>query len=310
MNFNKPKFWDNKFNLFTFLLIPFSMIMFIIIFLRKKLIKELNFNLPIICVGNIYLGGTGKTPLSIFIAKELLRLGKRPLIVRKFYNSHADEHALIKKEFKNFLLCKNRVSGIYEAEKKKFDTVILDDGFQDYKIKKNVNIICFNQRQLIGNGLLLPAGPLRENLSSLKKAQIVLINGKKNIKFEQKILKINKNLSIFYSIYKPKNITRFKNKKLYAVAGIGNPNNFFQTLKDFNLKVKKKFVFPDHYQFSKNELLNIIEEAKDNNCKVITTEKDYCRIKKFNYRNFEYLKVSLEIKNKKKFINKILRAYA
>ena len=310
MNFNKPKFWDNKFNLFTFLLIPFSMIMFIIIFLRKKLIKELNFNLPIICVGNIYLGGTGKTPLSIFIAKELLRLGKRPLIVRKFYNSHADEHALIKKEFKNFLLCKNRVSGIYEAEKKKFNTVILDDGFQDYKIKKNLNIICFNQKQLIGNGLLIPAGPLRENLSSLKKAQIVLINGKKNNKFEQKILKINKNLSIFYSIYKPKNINRFKNKKLYAIAGIGNPNNFFQTLKDFNLRVKKKFVFPDHYQFSKNELLNIIEEAKVNNCKVITTEKDYCRIKKFNYRNFEYLKVSLEIKNKKKFINKILRAYA
>ena len=70
MNFNKPKFWDNKFNLFTFFLIPFSIIMFVIIFLRKKLIKEFNFNLPIICVGNIYLGGTGKTPLSIFIAKE------------------------------------------------------------------------------------------------------------------------------------------------------------------------------------------------------------------------------------------------
>tara|TARA_B100000941_G_scaffold114884_1_gene80712 strand:- start:16 stop:870 length:855 start_codon:yes stop_codon:yes gene_type:complete len=283
--------------------------MFVIIFLRKKLIKEFNFNLPIICVGNIYLGGTGKTPLSIFIAKELLRLGKKPLIVRKFYKSHVDEHILIKKEFKNFFLCKNRVSGIHEAEKKRFNTVILDDGFQDYKIKKNLNIICFNQKQLIGNGLLIPAGPLRENLSSLKKAQIVLINGKKNNKFEQKILKINKNLSIFYSIYKPKNINRFKNKKLYAIAGIGNPNNFFQTLKDFNLRVKKKFVFPDHYQFSKNELLNIIEEAKVNNCKVITTEKDYCRIKKFNYRNFEYLKVSLEIKNKKKFINKILRVY-
>ena len=118
MNFNKPKFWDNKFNLFTFFLIPFSIIMFVIIFLRKKLIKEFNFNLPIICVGNIYLGGTGKTPLSIFIAKELLRLGKKPLIVRKFYKSHADEHILIKKGFKNFLLCKNRVSGIYEAEKK------------------------------------------------------------------------------------------------------------------------------------------------------------------------------------------------
>ena len=310
MNFNNPKFWDTKFNLITFFLIPFSIITFVIIFLRKKIIKKINFNLPIICVGNIYLGGTGKTPLSIFIAKELLRIGKKPLIVRKFYNSHLDEHSLIKKEFKNFLLCENRVSGIFKAKQRNFDTVILDDGFQDYKIKKNLNIICFNQRQLIGNGLLLPAGPLRESLSSLKKAQLVLINGKRNIKFERKILKINKNLSIFYSCYKPINIRKFKKKKLYAIAGIGNPNNFFQTLKDFNLDVKKKFFFPDHYQFSKNEILKIIEEAKDNNCKVIMTEKDYYRIKKFNNRNLEYLKVSLEIKNKKKFIDKILEAYA
>ena len=84
--------------------------------------------------------------------------------------------------------------------------VILDDGFQDRKIKKNLNIICFNQKQLIGNGFILPSGPLREGLKSLNKANIILINGKKDKNFEDKVLSINKDLEIFYSNYRPSKI--------------------------------------------------------------------------------------------------------
>ena len=118
-----------------------------------------------------------------------------------------------------------------------YDTVILDDGFQDYKIKNKMAIICFNQHQLIGNGLVLPSGPLRESLKSLDNANIILINGEEDGNFEKKILN-NKNLKIFYSFYKPLNIEQFK-KKLVALASIGNPNNFFKLLNDHNLKVKK-----------------------------------------------------------------------
>ena len=256
MKLNKPKFWDKKDSSLGSLLYPLSLIVLLFIFLKKKFTKIKNFNTPIICVGNIYIGGTGKTPTSIYLAHELLRLGKNPVILRKYYKNHIDEHNLIRENFKNLILCQNRVDELRNIEKKDFDTVILDDGFQDYKIKKNLSILCFNENQLIGNGLVLPFGPLRENINSLKNANIILINGRKNSAFENKILKINKNLKIFYSHYKPLNINQFKNKKLLAIAGIGNPNNFFQLLKTNDLDVKKELIFPDHYEFTKTEIEN------------------------------------------------------
>ena len=216
----KPKFWNKKVSLISILLLPLSLITILIVFFKKKLIKQNTFNIPIICIGNIYIGGTGKTPISIFLADEISKLDKKPVILRKFYNSHLDEHELIKNNFKSFMLCENRFEGIKKIEDTEFNVVILDDGLQDYKIKKHLNIVCFNQNQLVGNGLVLPSGPLRESLSSLKDVEIVIINGMKNKDFEDKILNINKNLKVFYSHYKPLNLDDFRNKKLFALAGI------------------------------------------------------------------------------------------
>ena len=309
MRLNKPKFWDTKNNFISILLFPLSLIVLLFIYVKKKITKVIKFNIPIICVGNIYIGGTGKTPTSIFLAKELLRLGKNPVILRKFYRSHKDEHNLIKKKFTNLILSKNRIDGIRKAEREKYDSVILDDGFQDYKIQKDLSILCFNQNQLVGNGLVLPSGPLRESLSSICSAQIILINGKKNEAFEKKILNINKNLRIFYSSYKPENIDQFKNKKLLAIAGIGNPDNFFQLIEENGLNINKKLVFPDHYEFNKIEIQNIKNEVRDNNYQIIMTEKDYFKIKEFDIDNLEYLKISLEINDKEKFIKTIHNLY-
>ena len=108
------------------------------------------------------------------------------MIVRKFYKGHVDEHNLIKEKFNDLILEKNRVLAIKKAQKLGYDIIILDDGFQVRKIKKDLSIICFNQNQLIGNGFVLPAGPLRESLGALKDANVVLINGKKDDSFEKK----------------------------------------------------------------------------------------------------------------------------
>ena len=309
MKLNKPKFWDVKYSLISFLLIPFTLIVLIIIFLKKKITREIKFNIPIICVGNIYLGGTGKTPTAIYVANALKNMGKNPVILRKFYKNHIDEHKLIKNSFNNLILCKNRVDGIREAEKANFNVVVLDDGFQDYKINKDLNILCFNQLQLVGNGLVLPSGPLRENLNSINLANIVIINGNRDINFEKKILKINNDLEIFYSNYRPINMEQFKGNKLLAIAGIGNPNNFFDLLKKNNLLVEKKMIFPDHYEFTEIEINNIIEESVSKNYQIIMTEKDYFKVKSFNYNKIKFLKVVLEIKNKDKLIKKICEIY-
>jgi tetraacyldisaccharide 4'-kinase len=303
MKFNKPKFWDDKNSIISILLFPVSLITLFIIFLRKKIIKTIKFDIPIICIGNIYVGGTGKTPAAIFLANELLRLGKNPVILRKFYQSHSDEHAFIKNQFENLILCKNRIEGIRKAKQFNYDTVILDDGFQDCRIKKSINILCFNERQLVGNGRLIPSGPLRDNLNSLKEADIILINGSKNENFEKKILEINKNLKIFYSSYEPKNIDDFKNKKLLAIAGIGNPSNFFELLEKHNLNIEDRLIFPDHYQFNQIEINKIIEQSEKKQCQIVMTVKDYFKVKHFNIQKSGYLEVSLKINDKKDFIN-------
>lgn len=309
MKIFKPNFWNSKLNFFSIILLPLSFLFKALIFIKKIIIKEKKFKIPIICIGNIYLGGTGKTPLSIFLGNELIKRKKEPVIVRKFYLNHKDEHDLIKKNFKNFLTHKKRIVALSEAEERNFDSVILDDGFQDLRIKKDLNILCFNQDQLIGNGYVLPAGPLREDLSAIKKTDIVIINGDKNKFFEEELFKINQKVLIYYSKYIPQNINDFKEKKLFVFAGIGNPENFFRLLENNNLKIHKKFKFPDHYMLSKKELLEIIDEAKKNNCQILTTEKDYFRIKDYKFDEIKYLKISVQINDKEKLIDRILKIY-
>ena len=143
MKLYKPKFWDNK-NFISLSLFPLSLIIQLVIFFKKNFTKVSKFKIPVVCIGNIYVGGTGKTPLSILVSKELSKIGKKPVIIRKYYKEHMDEHSMIKENFSHLILNSDRTGAIQEAQNKNFDTAILDDGFQDYKIKKDLSIICFN----------------------------------------------------------------------------------------------------------------------------------------------------------------------
>ena len=306
MHFRKPRYWDDKFSFISLLLLPISFIIVVLAFIKKSITHKIKHKIKVICVGNLYLGGTGKTPLAIDLVKSLKKLGKKTTLIKKFYKNHIDEFNLIKSNKISYFSDKNRNTAILKAKKNKYNVVVLDDGFQDPSFYKDLSIICFNEKQLIGNGRIIPAGPLRQSISSLKNSKIIVINGKKNIKFEQKILAISKSIEIYYSNYRPVNTNEFKNYDLIAFAGIGNPENFFSLLKESKLKVKKTISYPDHYKFSKNELLKIISTAKKNNLKIITTEKDHYRIKHFKLKDIRYLKTKLEIKNKNKLIKNIL----
>ncbi len=307
MKILKPKFWIYKYHLLTILLFPISLIFSLFVFLKKKLIKKLKFPIPVICVGNIYVGGTGKTPLALFICKKLREKGKNPAIIKKYYPNHRDEFEFLKYHFKNIIIKDNREDAIYEAKKEGYDCVVLDDGFQDYKIKKDFQILCFNSKQLIGNGYVLPAGPLRENLSAVKDVQAIVINGDYNYEFERKISKINNNLKIYYSNYKIKNCEKFLNKNFLAFAGIGNPSNFFDLLEANNIKLKKKISYPDHYEFSDIEIKNLINDAKKNNLNIVTTEKDHFRIKKYNFDEIGFVELNLEFNSNEEILENILK---
>ena len=300
MKLKKPKFWEiSELSFWAILLFPISILYLLISFLFK--IKSSNkFEIPIICIGNIYIGGTGKTPLAKEIFQITKSLGKNPAFDKKYYDYLEDEINMLQKTGKTFFLNK-RKNSIEALIKNGHDLAILDDGFQDLSINKNFSIICFNQKQWIGNGLVIPAGPLRERLSSLKRADCILINGNKDAKIENKIYKENKSAKIFYSKYVPINIDRFKEKKICAFAGIGNPSNFFELLKENNLNLVNTFSYPDHHNYTYTEIENMVK--KFNDCVFLTTEKDYYRFELGSVKNFkiEYLKIKLEIEDKDNF---------
>jgi len=307
MKLFKPKFWDKQTTLIGILLMPISIFLQILVLLKSKITKRIKVSIPIICVGNIYIGGTGKTPLTLEIVSILKELNKKVAIVKKDYQNQQDEFKLI--ESKEVRLFKNvsRITSINNAISNGFETVVLDDGFQDFSVERSLDIVCFNEKQLIGNGMTLPSGPLREPFSSLKRCQIIMINGETNLEFEKKIKDTSNNISIYYSKYLPTNIENFKNQNLLAFAGVGNPENFFNLLLKNNLNIIKKISFPDHYNYSLKELKDLINYSKEKKLKLITTEKDYFRIKHFKLPEIVSLNVKLEILNRNNFQKEIIK---
>ena len=303
MKLKKPKFWDNsKLSIWSILFFPFSLIYFFLSYI-KQLKRSKKFLVPVVCVGNIYLGGTGKTPLAKEIFKITKSLGKNPAFVKKYYDYLQDEIEMLNEVGKTFA-AKERAEGIELLIKNNNDIAILDDGFQDSSIRKSFSILCFNQKQWIGNGFLIPSGPLRERLSSIKRADCIVINGDKDNIIENQINKI-KQLKVFYTKYKPKNLEILKDKKIFAFAGIGNPLNFFELLKKNNLQLLNYQSFPDHYNYKKKDLDNLKSKARELNALLLTTEKDYCRINNNFRKGIEKLDVDLEIDSKEEFINLI-----
>ncbi len=293
----KPKFWDKReLSLFSLILLPVAFFYQILVYTNSFFVKKKNFSIPVICVGNIYIGGTGKTPISIKIFEILKKLNMNPVIIKKDYKNQKDEILLLKK-YCQILVSKKRSEGIYKAIEKKFDVAILDDGYQDSEIKKNISIVCFNAKQKTGNGFTIPAGPLRQNLKSLDICDLIFFNGKRDLDFETELKKYNPKLEFMYCEYVPKDIDRLKNKKLIAFAGIGNPNNFFDFLKKNDLDVIKEIKYPDHYDYSEKSLNYLIQLKNKYEAILITTEKDYMRIGSDHRQNFDYIAIETDLKN-------------
>ena len=299
MRLTKPKFWKTT-NIISIIFYPLSLITYLIN-ISKKFSKKRNFKIKTICVGNIFVGGTGKTSLVIEI-NELLKKKFKTVFIKKNYENQSDEINLLKNRGK-IILSNNRASALLTAVKKKFEIAILDDGLQQKNINYDLKIICFNSKEAIGNQNIIPAGPLRENINEIKNYDLVFLNGdKKNYKLSSKLKSINKNIKIFEGNYKPLNIKNFNLKKKYLMfCGIGNPHEFENTLIKQKFNISKKIIYPDHFKLSNFELKRIKDIAKKENLLLITTEKDFYRLNKIQRKNIKFLKIKLEIKNKEKF---------
>jgi len=308
MKSKKPKFWDYKEpHLYSYLLLPFSIILnlFSKIRLKPKLTKP---GIKTICIGNIYIGGTGKTSLAIKIKEIFEKKNIKACFIKKFYADQIDEQKLLSKNGQLFTSIK-RVAALDEAVSQGFKIAIFDDGLQDNSIKYDLEIVCFNNLNWIGNGLTLPSGPLREDINNLKFYDAVFLNGNEEylIDIKNQIRKINPKININQGKYVPLNIDDFNKECNYLVfSGIGNHKTFVNMLKNNDLNIVDDLEYPDHYQYSKKDFDEIVNKAKKYDAKIITTEKDYLRLDSFDKTEILFIKSTLEILDEKNFTQTLI----
>ncbi len=308
MNLKKPEFWDKKEpNFFSYILIPITIFFKIIVSFKPKSKIKIK-NIKTICVGNIYIGGTGKTSLAIKIKEILTKKNIKSCFVKKFHSNQFDEQNLLKSYGKLFV-AKKRIDALSQAVKENYEVAIFDDGLQDYSINYDISLVCFNTINWIGNGMTLPSGPLRESLNKLKNYNNIFLNGvnEDTLEIEKKALKINPNISIHKSKYIPKNLNEFNINCNYLVfSGIGNHKTFMSMLKEYKFKIIKDLEFSDHYNFTEKDLDKIINLAETLNCKVITTEKDYYRLNEKYHESIKFIKSELKLDDEEKLLKILL----
>ena len=296
---NTPKFWYkndliSKFK--SLLLFPLSIIWISVSLIKRIFVQTYKSNLKVICIGNLNIGGTGKTPFAIQTYKVLEKLGYKPIFltrgykgikkgpieVKKFHTfKDVGDEALLLKKVGATIVSSNRGLGAkyIECLKKKFDIIIMDDGLQNYKLEQDIKLLLIDKKILFGNKYCIPAGPLRETINQgLKKIDAIIFTGDNKIKDIN--LNLSRNIQTFDTNLKiKKNINiNIKQNRFLAFCALANPMKFYNTLKTNNFKVTLIKSFPDHHEYSNEDINKLKQEANIKKLKLITTEKDYVKI--------------------------------
>ena len=229
-------------------------------------------------------------------------------LIKKYYKNQIDEQKLLEKRGKLFL-SSNRIDAVMQAEKQNYKFAIFDDGLQDNTIDYDLSFVCFNNINWIGNGMTIPSGPLREKINNIKNYDHIFLNGNlEDIdRLTSEINKIDPNINIHLGKYEPLNLNEFnKNKKYLVFSGIGNHQTFVSMIKKNGLEVLKDLEFSDHYTYTGKDIDRILKEAKNLNCEIITTEKDFSRLNYVNGSIIKVMKVELKVIDENKLMNFII----
>tara|TARA_B100001173_G_C16008885_1_gene556827 strand:+ start:1254 stop:2210 length:957 start_codon:yes stop_codon:yes gene_type:complete len=307
MILKKPKFWDfKKPNFFAYLLYPFTIFVEINNIISSIIPKKKFTKIKTLCVGNLYVGGTGKTPTSLVLYNLLKKMNINPVTAKKFYDNQMDEQKLLK-DNSNFISLSDRKKIVEKAIEMKFDMIIFDDGLQEKWIDYDIKFACFDSEKWIGNGHLIPSGPLREKIDTIKNYHGIFlktINEDSNLDYIfNKIRNINPNIEIFETNIEIKNINKFNIDKNYIIfSGIGNPDSFRKLLLKNQFKIIEEINFPDHYNYQDKDISEIINKANSNNAEIITTEKDFKRIPQNFKEKIRFLEINTKIKDENKLV--------
>jgi tetraacyldisaccharide 4'-kinase len=297
-----PKYWQSN-SLISKILSPLGWIYGSITQARLHFKKSPKTSVPVICIGNLTAGGSGKTPVSISIAKMLATEMFHPFFVTRGYGGKVknilvnnkkhsarevgDEPLLLSHQAP-VVVAPNRFNGAELAVREGADLIIMDDGFQNPSLYKNLSFLVFDGNYGIGNGKLLPAGPLRETFAKgIKRADALIILGKDKHNLAQR-----SNLPVFYA-HTEAGETAVETSDIIAFAGIGHPQKFYHTLSGLGFNIVEAIDFPDHHFYTKEELESILQKAQRLNAKVYTTSKDYVKIPPLLQKEINMLEISI-----------------
>lgn len=313
------------------ILFPFSFLFWLIVLIRNKfyewkIFKQIKLKVPVISIGNIKTGGTGKTPFTIYLAEFLLSKKLKIAIVSRGYKKESGNELFIAEGKDNYpsldmlgdepFLIFNRLKAISQnfilasggdksemakliAEKYKPDAIIIDDGFQHRKLFRDIDIVLTENSEDIMDKIMLPAGNLRESKASLKRASLIVKNNK------AQLIELNDSISIRYvnkGYFDVNGIKMQLDNAVYTLSGIANPHSFYSLINRDKINILRKFEFADHYSFKEDELEKLFTGI-DSEKVIVTTEKDFVKLKSLdsimNKYKIVYLKIDIEFKKGK-----------
>lgn len=318
--------WSSKTGV-TQLLRPLTGLFCLITFLRRwsyklHILNSTRLSVPVIIIGNLTVGGSGKTPLVVYIVNRLKAAGYRPGIISRGYGGKAshwpqqvradsdptvvgDEPILIARRTQcPMAVGPNRVeAGKALLKYEDCDIVVCDDGLQHYALNRDIEIVVIDGVRRFGNGYCLPAGPLREPVKRLDKVDFIVTNGSA-LQNEYSMQYIGKTLINLHNNKLERNLEEFRKQKVHAIAAIGNPEKFYNTLKNAKLEFETHF-FPDHHAFKKEDM------AFADNEPILMTEKDAVKCQRFATDRMWYLPIEATLSNtfEMQLLNKIEAHY-
>ena len=294
MPIKTPHFWT-ELSWQSVILFPVSYIWRFGHYAQQKILNTKETEIPVICVGNLTVGGSGKTPVVITLCRFLSGIGKSTSILTRGFggkekgpifvstNLHQSldvgDEPLMMANSLDVCVSRNRPLGAnHILDKKKYDCIVMDDGLQNPTLKKDLNIAVFDGKFGIGNGFLLPAGPMRQKLEvGIQNIDLVIFNGKDETGLGQKI---PPHIPIFTGELQPDEeiVEKMKNRRVYGFAGIGNPSRFFKTLNNIGADLVGEAHFADHHPYTDADLTQLYEEAMQSGAELVTTQKDWMRL--------------------------------
>jgi tetraacyldisaccharide 4'-kinase len=285
----EPAFWHRPSSWKSHLLRPLGAL-YGAVAARRLLRKGFDAGIPVLCVGNYHMGGAGKTPTVLALAKILRELGETPVVLSRGYggrlrgpvmvdparHSAADvgDEPLMMAAHLPVVVARDRVEGVALARSQRASVILMDDGFQNPAIAKDASLIVIDSARGIGNGKVFPAGPLRAPLlHQLARTDALVIVGEGTAS--------DAIATDFAAHLEPDapSLARLAGTRVLAFAGIGDPGRFFRTLRSNGIEVAQERAFADHHVFSAQEIDALIADAKRDALTLVTTEKDLARLK-------------------------------